>query len=210
MVGVLCAAVLLSALATTGTAVFLAANTPWILIGFEAVVIVASIIGILFALGRVPEGQGLALLCVAGTFPFAAFCTWLSLAPTHELVLNPDKPGVSLSTWAVARGGAGALLALIAAYAVLRRQPMVSIGYLIRAALAIAPVILIGGLIKLAPAVVQKVTDVLPDWLAAVIAVIAGLVALVLISVSAHCVIRSFEAGRTDELGNGQASQAKA
>jgi hypothetical protein len=210
MVGVLCAAVLLSALATTGAAVFLAANTPWILIGFEAVVIVASIIGILFALGRVPEGQGLALLCVAGTFPFAAFCTWLSLAPTHELVLNPDKPGVSLSTWAVARGGAGALLALIAAYAVLRRQPMVSIGYLIRAALAIAPVILIGGLIKLAPAVVQKVTDVLPDWLAAVIAVIAGLVALVLISVSAHCVIRSFEAGRTDELGTGQASRAKA
>lgn len=210
VVGALCVAVFLSALVTAAAGAFLAVNTPWILIGFELVVIVAAVIGILLALGRLPEGQGLAILCVAGTFPFAAFCSWLSLAPTHELVLNPDKPGVSLTTWAMARAGAGTLLGLIAAFAVLRRQPGRSIGYLLRAALAIAPVAILAAIMKLAPGILRSAADALPDWLGAAIAVIGALLALVLISISAHCVIRSFEAGRTDELGGAVPGQSKA
>ncbi len=197
LVGVLCAAVALSALGLIAVGVFAAYATPWILIGFESVVVLSAALGLVFCFNRFQEAQGLAIVCTAGTVAFAAFCTWLSLA-NHELIIDPDKPGVSYTPVAAARIATGGLLALIAAYAVLRRNPGRSASYIVRASLALAPVVVFLVWSGLFPGSARSAAAAMPGWLLATAAFVGSIVGLTLISVGLHCIIRAFEAGRLE------------
>ncbi len=198
LVGLLCVAVALSAMAMIGIGVFGAHATPWILIGFESVVVLSCAAGLLFCFNRFQEGQGLAVVCTAGTIAFSAFCTWLSLA-NHELILDPSKPGISYTPVAAARIAAGGILGLVAAYAVLRRDPRRSASYLIRAALVLAPVVAFLAWTVLLPGSARGVAGSMPGWLLATVAFVGSIVGLTLISVGLHCIIRAFEAGRLEQ-----------
>jgi len=200
LIGVLCTAVATSAVAMIAIAAALAHSPAWILIGFEAVVVVSAVTGVLFCFNRFQEGQGLALLCTAGTFAFAAFCTWLSLA-NHELILDPSKPGISFTPVAMARVGAGVLIALVASFAVLRRDPRRSGGLLLRGFLALLPVGAILMCAVLFPATASSVMAAMPGWLRATVAFVGGIGGLTLFSVGLHCIIRAFEAGRLESPG---------
>ena len=197
LVGVLCVATATSALAIIVIGAALAHSPAWILIGFESVVVISAICGVLFCFNRFQEGQGLALLCTAGTVAFAAFCVWLSLA-NHELILDPSKPGVSFTPIALARIAAGVLLAIIASYAVLRRDPRRSGGLLIRGVIALIPVGAVLIVAVLFPTTARNAMSVMPGWLGATLAFVGGIVVLTLLSVGLHCIIRAFEAGRLE------------
>jgi hypothetical protein len=77
------AAVLVSALALGGLAVaiplFVQDQKPvFMLFGFEAVVVVAATLGVLFGLGRFGDGPGLAMACISATVLVASALGWLS------------------------------------------------------------------------------------------------------------------------------------
>src|SRR6267142_2051810 len=76
-VGVLCAVVCLSSLGMIVGAMILSPKPVWVLFGFEVVITVATVLGVLFAMGRFQDGQGLAMACVAGTIAVGSFLGWL-------------------------------------------------------------------------------------------------------------------------------------
>src|SRR3954466_11027292 len=67
MVGTLCAVICLSAIAMAAAALLVSRSPVWFLFGFEVVIAITAPMGVLFAMGRFQDGQGLALLCIAGT-----------------------------------------------------------------------------------------------------------------------------------------------
>src|SRR5437899_6996502 len=105
-VGVLCAAVLLSALGMMLAALFLSDKPVWVLFGFEVAISVASVLGILFARGKFQNGQGLAMACVAGTIVVGSFLGWLGTQ--HHLTTT--RGDIPLNTWLLGRLAAAAAL----------------------------------------------------------------------------------------------------
>lgn len=132
----LSAAILLSNLAGAGLALVGGEVPVWGWFGFEAVMAVASVFGVLLGLGKFREGWGLAAACVAGAW-FVG--TGLGRLATHT------SPGAVLrDTWFLARTGGAGLVALAGAYAVLSRDRR-SIRPLIRGFAFLAPIVLGGG-----------------------------------------------------------------
>src|SRR5262249_6452882 len=129
-VGALCAVVFLSALGMMAASTLLVTKPVWVLFGFEFVIAVATVLGILFAAGKFQEGQGLALACVAGTITVGSFLGWLG-AQRHLATSHGDIP---LNGWMLGRMGAAAVIALVGAWLVLSRNPR-SKSYVLRSAL---------------------------------------------------------------------------
>jgi len=198
-VRVLCIAVGLCAAATAVASLTIAEKPLWLIVGFECVVVVASILGLQFSRGAYRLGQGMALACIAASILIATLLSYLSVQGRFQV--RGQDAAVSLKLWLFARVGAAALLGLFGAYAVLIRNPK-SWHYLLRSVLTGVPVLLAlaGGYVFRGR--ISGVLSTLSGWtaaLAAIIAIIAGLLIVVLISASVHCLIRAFEVGRTDE-----------
>jgi hypothetical protein len=110
---------LLSALAGAGAALVANARPAWGLLGFEIVIAVAAVFGLLMAGGRggrYREGPGLAAACIAGTFFVGSVLGYLSLQP-------PTLGGVGLKPFLAVRLLASAAVAAAGAYCVLSRHP---------------------------------------------------------------------------------------
>jgi hypothetical protein len=190
-VGILCAMVLLSAAGMIFAALILSDKPVWVLFGFEVAIAVASVLGILFSRGRFQDGQGLAMACVAGTIGVGSFLGWLG-TQHHLTTTHGDIP---LNTWLLGRLGAAAALGAVGALLVLSRNPR-SWSYLWKSALTGGPLVVLLAAYFIKRAALSSALAALPGWIAGLTAILGGLVAIVLISASVHCLIRAFELGR--------------
>jgi hypothetical protein len=192
-VGILCGVVLLSAVGMIVASLFLVDKPVWVVFGFETVIAIACALGILFALGRFQDGQGLALACVAGTIFVGSFLGWLGTQ--HHLTTS--RGNIPLNTWLLGRVGAAAVLGFVGALLVLSRNPR-SWSYVARAAVTGGPVVALLGVYVLRPSAVSGALSRLPGWAVGIMGTLGALVAVALISASVHCLIRAFELGRTE------------
>jgi hypothetical protein len=193
--GLLGAAVALSAGAMAVVSLAVAARPVWILFGFEVVVMLAGVIAVLFARGKFHEAQGMTLLCIAGTVFAGSVLGWLSVNGALQ-VKNTDVP-VSLKMWLLARLGCAGVFALAAAGVVLTRRRE-SRPYLVRAVLTGTPLVLIGAGIMLTRHQLAAMAAGVHPVVSIFVVCILGLVGIALASISGHCLIRAFEVGAED------------
>lgn len=194
MVGVVCAAVALSALALGLGALFVAPKVVWVLLGFEVVTLVGAVLGLFFALGRFQEGQGLAMACVAGTFFVAAVLGYFGAGRQ----LPTSDGGISLKWLLLGRLGASFLLGAIGAGLVLARDKR-SWGYLAKSAALGGPVLIALGAYVVSPGRVTGMLGSLPGWALGLGLTVAGLLSVVMVSASVHLLVRAFELGRVEQ-----------
>ena len=163
-----------------------AMSQAYYLAGFEVIVVVACILGVLTGLGKFNSGPSIAIACTAGTIFVGAVLGYISLAgsifgvrPLYFLAFRV------LIAFAMFGCAGGVLLA---------RRPGASMRLLLLGVAFGAPVVLALGAWMKIGAVRQAVHGVNPNLLA-VLATPLALLAIGLISASAHCLIRAFEIG---------------
>jgi hypothetical protein len=216
VVGVVAAVV---AAVTIGAVLMRAEQPYWMVVGFEVVVLIAAGFAVGIARGKFRDGPGMALLCVAGTLMVAGVLGYISTKGTQG-VLKLQGRSVPMKPWALLHLAGAGLMALLAAYEVLRRNSR-SMYYIARGAMAGVPLAAIVGVAAMlyrksqaterayqsaveaalmagkdAPAAPEPVVASWVSWLGGSLAAVA---ALVLFSACAHCVIRAFEMGRATE-----------
>lgn len=191
----LAATVLWFVLATAvlaGIGAWLLASKPiWILFGFEIVVAGAALIGLTWIRPKSPEAPGLGLVCLGGSIAASTFLSWLAV---RNIPMSFANAGMLLKAWLGFRIAAGALLALIGALAVLRRDER-SRGYLIKA--VVCGIVFIGVAGVLATGSVRRAIFDLPGWASFAISSVVFLAICVTLSASVHCLVRAFECGIT-------------
>lgn len=167
------------------------------LMGFEIVVTVAAILGVLFGLGRYAAGPAVALACVSGTILLGSALGWLGA--------NRNIAGVTLTPLLALRVLIALALAAAGGLIVLRRAPG-SFALLFKGLAALAPLVLAAGAFAHSPtriAIGNAVTGGTVVTFA--IAVFGFLIGGVLLAIGGHCVIRAFELGRIpDQPTSGQ------
>lgn len=184
---VLSGVVTLSALATLA-ACMIATSTPWFLLGFEMVVLVASAFGVLLGLGRVSEALPLAALCVAGGIGAASFLGYLGAGKS---LVGVGAGSIPLFWWAVFRVISSVLIACCGGAIMIARKPAIAIGHLVKGVLCgVACVVLAVAL--------WSVKGRLTAWnLPDVVMAMGGLVVLTillgLLAASVHLCVRAFE-----------------
>jgi len=192
VIGLVSLSVLLSALVLAPVSVLGTVRPTWMLFGFEMVVILTGVLGLLAARGRFREGPGMAMACIGGTIALASFLGWVGIR--GELPLKAST--VSMTGWLGARLAAGALLTLVGAASVLGRNPR-SLGYIVRAGIAAAPLAALGAAGVLYRGRLVDAISGLPGFLGVVVWALLGVTCAVAVCAAAHCTIRAFELGRT-------------
>lgn len=190
----ICIGVGLSAVAMIAVAGFAVLKPAWLVIGFEAVALVAAALGLREARARLVDAPGLALGGIALVFGPAAFLAWLSVRGKLEVGGAIDS--VSISPWLAGRLAAAMLVAAMGAFLVLRRNPR-SVHYLKRSAMAATP-LAIGGAVAvvLMRSGAAAFVGSLPGIVTGMVLIVVGLIAVILVSAAVHCLIRAFELGR--------------
>lgn len=199
VVGLLSLATMCSALALAAASVALTQKPAWMVFGFELCAVAAGWIGVQVSRRRYENGQGLALLCIAGTIGAGAFLWWFSLNPRGSFQLassGVERKSVSLTPLVYARLGIAGLLTLIASWTVLQRNTR-SWWYIGRAAMFGGPVLLAAVALKKFSGPVSSMLDVIPSAAKAGIYGIVGIAVISALSISIHCLIRAFELGQT-------------
>jgi hypothetical protein len=163
---------------------FLAGN--YFLGVLELVVILAASMGIPIGLGRFNRGPAIAVACVAGGVATPTVLSGLSQ-------LGPLM-GVTVRPWILARLGVCVIILACAGVVLIARRPAHSTRYLVRAVALGAPVVVFAGLWWKVPAF-RAAIDGLHPIVNGILWAVLGLGGLVLVSVSAHCLIRAFEVG---------------
>lgn len=190
----ICVGVGLSAIAMIAVAAFVCLKPAWLVIGFEVVALVAAVLGLLQARARLVDAPGLALGGIALVFGPAAFLAWLSVQGRFQVGGAVDS--VSITPWLAGRVAAGVLVGAMAAFLVLGRNVR-SRYYLVRSALAAAPLAIGGGiaLVVMRSGAAASLAS-MPGIVTGMILTVVGLLAVILVSASLHCLIRAFEMGR--------------
>lgn len=163
---------------------FLAGN--YFVAALEVCVILAAGMGVPIGLGRFNRGPAIAVACVAGG---VATPTVLSgLAQVGPLM------GVEVRPWILARLAVGLIILAMAAVVLMARRPARSIALAVRGVALGAPVVIFAGAWWKAPAF-RDALDALHPLVGGVLWAVIGLVGLILVSVSGHCLIRALEVG---------------
>ncbi len=199
--------VLLSALAMIAACLFLAMVPPWSMLGFEVVVALACVLGVLNS--RFRSAPALTLLCVASCV-FAG--SVLGYVGVRGVLDRGNEVRVALKPWLVGRLAAAALLVALAAWTVLRRDRR-AVALALRAAIWALPVVIAGllaaGVLAAGPGTaVMRAIEALPGWARAGTYLILGLVLAVSLCASGHFLIRAFEIG-TESPGTSRPSTPK-
>lgn len=187
---VLASAVLLGALAAAAPLLAAGQRPSWALFGFEVVVCVAAVLGILTGRGRFADGPGLALACVAATILVASALGWQGAG--RKLL------GVSLAPVLGGRALAALTIGAIGAWCVLARAPG-SIRLALIGSLLVLPVVFVAGasLHPTGQRLLEKAMGTSPG-VQFLVVVASFTVVAILLSAGAHLIIRAFEMGRPD------------
>lgn len=194
LVGALSALLSLSAIAMCVASVAVAPHAVWVVFGFELIMAAAGVIGWLFARGRFADGQGLALLCVAGVTLGGGFLSYLATAGPGGIVFRSGASPTSMTPWFGFRVALGGFFLVMAAYSVLRRS-RASLAFLRRGVIASVALGIVLAFLVLSRGVMAKA----PDAVRGVVWALCAVVALVGIAGAGHNFIRAFECGRPDE-----------
>jgi hypothetical protein len=193
-VGLVCAAIALSGVALAGAAVGAGPRVNWVLLGFETVIVVAGVIGLLFARGKFQDAPGLALACVAGAVFVSAVLGYFG--SDQRLVTHTGE--LPLKWFMVSRVLAGVAIGLLGAVLVLLRNRR-SLVYLAKSAATGVPVLAVLAAYVVSPGSVMGALSALPGWAKMAALGLAGVLGVVLISASIHLLIRAFEEGKTEQ-----------
>lgn len=182
VVGALCALTGLSAIVLLGASL-VATPRVWFLAGFELLVIVASVFGVLVAMGRFRDGPALALACVVGVIGVGSLLAYV----------GPGKAflGDAARVYLIARGLDAATLGLAACLLVWVRQPRTSLRSLLIAAAWLVALAVVA-------VVMFKVRGALATSSGAIrfaCAVVFGGMLIAALSGAVHYAVRSFQAG---------------
>jgi len=167
-----------------------APRPAWVLFGFELVVVAAGVIGVGFSRRRFQEGQGLTLVCIAGSVFAAAVLSWLG--NRQGVTLVESRGQTSLLGFAAVRLAIAAFFAIAASYAVLRRTAGAR-AYAIRAGVALLALASLGAAFWFGRGQIAS----LAPFVAGAVKLVALTVGMILICAGGHCAIRAFESGRT-------------
>jgi len=174
----------------------IAPRPVWIVFGFEAMAVVAGVFAILFARGKFQDGQGLTLASIAGTLVVGAALS--QLGTPRGVTFTAHGAPISLLPWTLWRLAAGAIFALLGAFAVLRRNPASWLTLAWAVAVGIPVLVGAGAWYKFRVRIGESMAG-WPDALQAALYAVVALVVLVMVSASGHLLIRAFEMGRDDE-----------
>jgi hypothetical protein len=177
--------VLLSALAGAGVA---ALHSPpvWFMLGFEVVIGVAAVFGMLTGRGRFGDGPALALVCVAGAVGAGSLLGFLA---------GRGNIGVNLTPFLLAREAAAAVYLGVAGAMVVMRRPGVSLR---RLAIGLACAAAFAG----EAALLWKMRGSLGGlgtMAGALVGLVAAVTLLGLLAGAVHQIVGAFEAGQLDE-----------
>lgn len=200
VVGVLCVAIGLSAVALGTGAVVAGPNPKWPLFGMEVVTLVASLVGVGMAMGRMKGAPALGLACVAGSIFVAAVLGYVG--SNKQLELAEGKGAIALRPLLLARLASVCVIACVAMYANLRRDGVATRTFWKGVAWAL-PLVLMGG----AYVALRSRVGGMGEGALLAVACAAGLVGMISLSGAGHCFIRAFEMGasKNDELGSASA-----
>lgn len=172
------AVVLISALMGS---VFAATREPpnWFVLGFELLVVIAGVFGVLFGLGRFRDGPAVCLLCVAGAI---GACSLLAYQTAQQI------PGSLAQGWLVGRALAAAALAVLAGLSVICRAPGKAMPDLIKGGIAAGLFVGSAAGLWLARGAIAS----LEGWLQFTLWVVAAIWLLVLLAPATQWLIRAF------------------
>ncbi|HMN40675.1 MAG TPA: hypothetical protein PKE29_07490 [Phycisphaerales bacterium] len=209
VLAIVCGAVALSALAGAPLALF-AAKPLYFLMGFEVVILVAGVFGVLAAMGRFAEGPGLTLLCVAAIVAIGSLLGDQTAKLTNPLsgpiVVQVRRAQVEwdVTLFFALRLVAAGLIGVGAGWVVLARRPRESAGSLVRGLAALgAFVAIVGGGWALRGAIGR-----LGPFVATLVGLAAAVAALGLLAAGVHFIVRAFEFGRIRESATGKAAKS--
>jgi hypothetical protein len=165
------------------------------LLGFELVIAVSCVFGVLLGGGRYRQAPGLALACVAGTVFAGSVLGFYSLSP-------PVLGGVGLKPLLAARALAAGLIAGAGAWCVLSRHPR-SWRLAAQGVLLGAPVLITAAVLAV-PSLRRVLGPLAGLGLVAQMAVAVGAFLLLggLLCASVDMVIRAFELGRPERFAD--------
>ncbi|MGP1272837.1 MAG: hypothetical protein ACTS22_05845 [Phycisphaerales bacterium] len=173
----------------------------WMFAGFEVVVLVASVFGVLLALGTIRRGWAIAAACIAGA---------IGVSSILQLVISSNNQlgSVSLMPFAAGRLAVSVVVVAAACLMVLRtRQAWIRLGSgLVLAAPIAAIVVPIGARRVGIP--LPDVASMLANTLGGIgpaaslmLTLLGGLLGIILVSASGHLLITAFDTEISD--GNG-------
>ncbi|MCA9300703.1 MAG: hypothetical protein KDA28_16655 [Phycisphaerales bacterium] len=169
-------------------AAVLPAKPGWAMIGFEVVVLVSGVLGILLGLGRFRDGPALGLACVGGTCIVAS-----GLA---AIGVQRHLGTMSLDTYLGGRVLVGGAFILLGALAVLGRTPR-SRQYLGRCAVVCIPLVLVVAVLAFTPArAVLRPTTGMLEAIRILGLLLGGFVIVAIVSIAGHLGIRAFDVAR--------------
>jgi hypothetical protein len=181
----------LSALAALSALVvgFMAMNQDrFFSLGAEALVLVAGVFGVLAGLGRFAHGPALAAACVGGSFAVAAGVSGI------ESGVIPSLQGERIDLAIVgSRVALAALLGAISGLMILSRRPGRSVKLLLIGIIMGSPIVAVAAAWR--AGLVARFEEAVPTVAFQISVLAAGLVGVVLLSISIHCLIRAFEIG---------------
>ncbi|MEM9560128.1 MAG: hypothetical protein AAF995_07455 [Planctomycetota bacterium] len=186
----LSAAVLLAGLAGAWGAFTIVGRPVWGWMGFELLLVVAGVIGVLTAFGRFRSGPGMALLCVAGTVGVAAFFGSLDAEPN----LRAARPDLArfVDPALYARLAAAGLIAAAAAGIVLLRSAK-SFRPMIVAICNAVPLLIAGAVYLLAWGRIAPALAALPEPVRVILYLLVGLALAIFAACTVHFAVRAFE-----------------
>jgi len=175
---------------------FLAASKPiWILFGFECVVVVAAVFGLMYARGRPDSGRGLAGASIGGTVLLCSGLAWLAVAKLS--FTNPSAPMV-VKMYLLTRLAVAAWFGFVGAWWVLARS-RASIPYLKSVAIGIGVVLLVGGALLAFRSPLKGLLATMLDLVRTSAMAIGLILAGVMLCHIGHNTIRAFECGRNPD-----------
>lgn len=191
-VGFLSGALFLSAIGLA-VASLVAGGTPvWALFGFEVVIAVAAVFGLLTIRNAAWRSSAMVFVCIAGTVMVASVLGHIASRGRLDVASNPD--GVSLRPMLAARLGASAVIGAAAVLIGLGRSPRAWSGF-IKGSLLAAPFLVSLASVVLARSAVFDAFSRFSIGVKAGVGIAAVLVIGVSLCAGAHYIIRAFEVG---------------
>ena len=185
-----------------------AVHGRWYTLAFECVVLLSSLGAVLTGLGKVRFGAAMSIFVTGSIVAAAAVLSEPTLVARVIQGGGGSAPasGPNLVPWVVARLGAGVGLVGISGLILLLRAPGVSLMLLAKGVLLGLPVLAAGALVVV-PSLRAKLMALSP--MPAVFLSVIGVAVLgVLVSLSAHCLIRAFEVGAQKGIDEARAARA--